>query len=212
MAPFACGGTAVRVRLPRLDGAARYHSGCGLDGGIRRHVPWCDAIRHHEIPLGGLDVLDQHVAHALQIDGRAPFSRIGEVLGVSDQTVARRYARLRRRGGVRVLGLTDPLRIGLTAVVRAGAVHAGRGGLGRRGAGPAHRHPLGEPDVGRHRDLLRRARRRCPTQADALLLQKLPRTPRVVQVTAHAMLHVFFGRPLSPLTRTGPLGRSRYGR
>jgi hypothetical protein len=42
-------------------------------------------------------------------------------------------------------------------------------------------------------------------QDDALLLQKLPQTPRVVQVTAHALLHVFFGQDLSPVTRTGPL-------
>ncbi len=44
-----------------------------------------------------------------------------------------------------------------------------------------------------------------PGQDDALLLQKLPRTPRVVQVTAHAMLHVFFGQEMSPVTRWGPL-------
>ncbi|WP_280393334.1 AsnC family protein [Nocardia wallacei] len=31
--------------------------------------------------------------HALQVDGRAPFSRIADVLGVSDRTVARRSAR-----------------------------------------------------------------------------------------------------------------------
>lgn len=42
-----------------------------------------------------LDPLDLKLLHALQIDGRAPFSRIAEVLGVSDQTVARRFRRLR---------------------------------------------------------------------------------------------------------------------
>ena len=44
---------------------------------------------------GTLDALDLKLLHALQIDGRAPFSRIAEVLGVSDQTVARRFRRLR---------------------------------------------------------------------------------------------------------------------
>ncbi|MYR89980.1 AsnC family transcriptional regulator, partial [Streptomyces sp. SID685] len=41
------------------------------------------------------DELDRRLVHALQIDGRAPFSTIAEALGVSDRTVARRYARLR---------------------------------------------------------------------------------------------------------------------
>ena len=33
-------------------------------------------------PLGDLDPLDQQVAQALQLDGRAPFRRIGEVLEI----------------------------------------------------------------------------------------------------------------------------------
>lgn len=40
------------------------------------------------------DQLDLQVLSALEVDGRASFSRIGAVLGVSDQTVARRYRRL----------------------------------------------------------------------------------------------------------------------
>ncbi|MFD2415553.1 AsnC family protein [Amycolatopsis pigmentata] len=52
--------------------------------------------------------LDRAVVHASQIDGRAPFSRIGEVLDVSDQTVARRHGRLRAMSALRVVGLTTP--------------------------------------------------------------------------------------------------------
>ncbi|WP_328400360.1 Lrp/AsnC family transcriptional regulator [Nocardia sp. NBC_00403] len=43
----------------------------------------------------------------MQIDGRASFSRIAEVLGVSDRTVARRYERLRAAGKLRVTSATD---------------------------------------------------------------------------------------------------------
>jgi DNA-binding Lrp family transcriptional regulator len=60
-------------------------------------------------PGDDFDDLDREVVHALQVDARAPFRRIGEVLGVSDQTVARRYARLLERQALRVLGLTDPV-------------------------------------------------------------------------------------------------------
>ena len=44
------------------------------------------------------DPLDRQLVHALQLDPRAPFSRVAAVLGVSDQTVARRYSRLRTDG------------------------------------------------------------------------------------------------------------------
>ncbi len=49
-----------------------------------------------------LDTLDRCLLHALQIDGRVPFSRIAAVLDVSDRTVARRFGRLRATGALRV--------------------------------------------------------------------------------------------------------------
>ncbi|GGT06639.1 AsnC family transcriptional regulator [Streptomyces kurssanovii] len=49
-----------------------------------------------------LDALDRRLLHALQLDGRAPFSRIAGVLDTSDRTVARRFERLRAAGAVRV--------------------------------------------------------------------------------------------------------------
>ena len=58
------------------------------------------------------DELDRQLVHALQINGRAPFSAIAEVLGVSDRTIARRYARLRSVGGLRVLGGIDSTALG----------------------------------------------------------------------------------------------------
>src|SRR3954467_5861591 len=50
-----------------------------------------------------LDRVDRQILHALQIAPRAPFARIATVLGVSEQTVARRYQRMRGAGIVRVL-------------------------------------------------------------------------------------------------------------
>ncbi|GAA5049967.1 Lrp/AsnC family transcriptional regulator [Streptomyces similanensis] len=60
-----------------------------------------------------LDTLDRRLVHALQIDGRAPFSRIAAVLGVPERTVARRYHRLRSALVVRVVGLVDSARVGM---------------------------------------------------------------------------------------------------
>ncbi|WP_435590287.1 Lrp/AsnC family transcriptional regulator [Nocardia sp. bgisy118] len=59
-----------------------------------------------------LDAVDLGLLHALQVDGRAPFSRIAQVLSVSDRTVARRFARLAATGAVRVTGVTDSGRTG----------------------------------------------------------------------------------------------------
>ncbi|MEV6896287.1 AsnC family protein [Amycolatopsis sp. NPDC051372] len=59
-----------------------------------------------------LDDLDRRLTHAFQLDGRVPFSRLAEVLGVSDQTVARRYHRLRSAGVVRVVGVPEVTRLG----------------------------------------------------------------------------------------------------
>jgi len=59
-----------------------------------------------------LDDVDRALIHALHLDGRAPFTKIGEVLGVSTQTVARRYRRLRAEASLRVVGLPDPQRAG----------------------------------------------------------------------------------------------------
>lgn len=50
-----------------------------------------------------VDDLDLRILHCLVVDGRAPFARIGGVLGVSEQTVARRFRRLRDEGLVHVV-------------------------------------------------------------------------------------------------------------
>ncbi|MGW0749116.1 Lrp/AsnC family transcriptional regulator [Streptomyces sp. NPDC002587] len=60
-----------------------------------------------------LDTLDRRLIHALQIDGRASFSRIADVLGVTERTITRRYHRLRSALVVRVAGLVDSRRIGM---------------------------------------------------------------------------------------------------
>jgi len=59
-----------------------------------------------------IDDLDRQIIHALIIDGRAPFSHIAAVVGVSEQTVARRYRRMRSNGLLRVVGLPDSQRLG----------------------------------------------------------------------------------------------------
>ncbi|MEW2066491.1 AsnC family transcriptional regulator [Streptomyces sp. NPDC007346] len=59
-----------------------------------------------------IDATDRRIVHALQVDGRASFSRIAAVLGLGERTVARRYQRLRSRLALRVVGVSDARRFG----------------------------------------------------------------------------------------------------
>ena len=140
------------------------------------------------------DELDRRLVHALQIDGRAPFSIIAEALGVSDRTVARRYARMRSAGVIRVLGGFDPTALG--AVLWFLRVRCA----------PAAALPVAEALAGRPdtswvslnsggTEITCVVRTESEADSEALLLAKLPRTPRVEGVTAHSVLHAFYGGP-----------------
>ena len=150
------------------------------------------------------DDLDRALVHALQLDGRAPFSRIAEVLGVSDQTVARRYTRLRTTGAVRVLGLTDPAVVGdVVWMVRVqclpdAAVPVAEA-LARR-TDTSWVHVLSDGT-----EVVATTRAASGQDSDALLLRKLPHTPRVVGVSARCVLHQFFGGPLGLVNKSGVL-------
>lgn len=152
----------------------------------------------------GFDALDRQLVHALQLDGRAPFSRIAAVLGVSDQTVARRYTRHRTSGALKVLGLADAQALGdVTWMVRVqcapdAAVSVAEA-LARRTDTSWVSLMSGGTEIA--------AVCRAPSSdhSDALLLQKLPRTPSVVGVTAHCLLHEFFGGPQGLISKSGAL-------
>ena len=150
------------------------------------------------------DTLDRQLVHALQLDGRIPFSRIAQALGVSDQTVARRYGRLRGEGAVQVLGLTSPealgevqwvIRVQCTPDAAASVAEA----LARRDDTAWVSLTSGGTEIN------------CATRApggqagNSLLLQRLPRTPSVVGVTAHCVLHTYFGGAMSPVNKTDTL-------
>ena len=61
-----------------------------------------------------MDAVDVDLIHALQVAPRAAAATIGEAIGVSEQTVARRYDALHRGGVLRVVGIVDPGAFGLS--------------------------------------------------------------------------------------------------
>jgi DNA-binding Lrp family transcriptional regulator len=157
------------------------------------------------------DDLDRGLLHALQVDGRAPFRRIAEVLGVSDQTVARRYARLRSTQALRVIGVSDPAVVGddqwmVRARCAPDAAPEIADALARR------------PDTSwislnsGGTEIACSLRASDTAAAGEMLLSRLPRTPRVLDVSAHQILHVFYGGAQEPFTKQGTLDEDQVAR
>jgi len=140
-----------------------------------------------------LDDIDRGLVHALHLDARAPFSRVGAVLGVSTQTVTRRYQRLRAEAGLRVVGLPDPDRAGLTQwIVRLTAQPSTARTLARSLARRSDTSWVKLTSGGTEIVSI------VHTPVDApssMLLHDIPRTASVTAVSAHFMLHVYLGGP-----------------
>jgi DNA-binding Lrp family transcriptional regulator len=157
-----------------------------------------------------VDDLDRQLAQCLGVDGRASFSAIAEVLGVSDQTVARRYRRLRSAGVLRVVGLKYPKSAGyanwfLRLRCVPGSGEAIAAALAKRSDTAWVQLLSGDTEV------------LCSLRGDASdgtesLLTRLPRSGRIVAVTAYSRLHMFTGGPdalgfmdVLPASRVAPL-------
>lgn len=141
-----------------------------------------------------MELLDRQLVHALHVDGRATFSRIGAVLGVSDQTVARHYRKLHSAGTARVVGRLEARRLGhVVWVVRLQCVPGASLAVARALASRPDTYWVrlasgGTEVVGYVQVHSERVR-------DALLLDKLPATRQVSAISAHRVLHVFRGGP-----------------
>ncbi len=145
------------------------------------------------MPPVTLDDLDRAVLHALHIDGRVQFNHVATVLGTSPQTVARRYRKLRESGALRVVGMIDArrsgqvewfLRLGCTPDAALKVAKA----LGRRPDTSWVQLTSGGTEIS--------CVIRAANAPEALLLQQLPKTPKVVSVSAHCLLRSFVGGPV----------------
>ncbi|MFC0432804.1 Lrp/AsnC family transcriptional regulator [Kutzneria buriramensis] len=135
-----------------------------------------------------LDGIDRGLLHALQLDGRVPFSRVADVLGVSETTVARRYKRLRAVAALRVVGVANGVLFGRTAWTL------------RLRCTPDVAMPLAKalakrPDIFWVHVMSGGAEISCHAQLapgeESILLEKLPRASRVLDVSAHSVLNAF---------------------
>ncbi|MBB2938596.1 DNA-binding Lrp family transcriptional regulator [Amycolatopsis bartoniae] len=148
------------------------------------------------------DATDLQILHALHLDARAPFARIASTIGVSDQTVARRYTRLRSEGSLRIWGLVDPARLGhMEWVVRIRCTPDSAAGVAAALARRTDTSWISRTSGGTELVCVTQA----PTPADELLLKSLPRNARILDVTAHCLLHAFCGRAGGVVTKLAAL-------
>ncbi|MBP2051416.1 DNA-binding Lrp family transcriptional regulator [Streptomyces griseochromogenes] len=140
------------------------------------------------------DQLDLQLLSALEINGRASFSRIGQVLGVSDQTIARRFRRLSAEGGLRVVALRDAEALGQDQwMLRVRCAPDAASVIADALAKRPDTNWIGLAAGGT--EVVCLTRPRSPGDHDDLLLGKLPRTPSVVEIRAQQLLHRFYGGP-----------------
>jgi len=135
-----------------------------------------------------VDDLDRQLAQCLGVDGRASFAAIAGILGVSDQTIARRYRRLRSAGALRVVGLRSAKEGGASWFLRMRCVP---------GSGEAIATALAQRNDTAWVQLLSGdtevlcALRDDPREGSDALLARLPRSNRIVAVTAYSRLRMF---------------------
>lgn len=136
-----------------------------------------------------IDRLDRRLVHALLLHGRASFRQLADALGSSEQTIARRYRRLREAGVVRVVVVPDPRRypenLFLRIRIQPGAAVAVARAM-------AARRDISWVTVSAGASEVTCSLRTASADArDALLLQGLPRASQVLGVTTATLLHVF---------------------
>jgi DNA-binding Lrp family transcriptional regulator len=137
-----------------------------------------------------VDDVDRRLIHALAIDARASFRTLGEVIGCSDQTAARRYRRLQEVADLRVLGDVEATRVGWDDwLLRLQCTPAGTlpvaEALSRRADTRWVQLASGGTEV------VCVVQARTAEQRDALLLKGLPGSRHVVGVTAHLLLETY---------------------
>jgi DNA-binding Lrp family transcriptional regulator len=147
-----------------------------------------------------LDAVDRQIIHILSIEPRASFRTIADVTGMSDQTAARRYRRLCETAGLRVLGVPEGSRLGWTDwFIRLQTTPGGADSIAEALARRPDTRWVHLASGGT--EIICTLQARTEEQRDALFLHGLPGSRRVVQISAHSILHNFTPGPWRQATR-----------
>jgi DNA-binding Lrp family transcriptional regulator len=147
-----------------------------------------------------LDPVDWQIIHILTVEPRASFRTVADVAGISDQTAARRYRRLSETAGLRVLGVVDGSRLGWADwFVRLQTTPGSADSIAEARARRPDTRWVHLASGGT--EIVCTLQARSPEQRDALFLHGLPGSRRVVQITAHSILHNFNPGPWQGVSR-----------
>ncbi|MCX5562906.1 Lrp/AsnC family transcriptional regulator [Streptomyces sp. NBC_00038] len=139
-----------------------------------------------------LDSIDRKILHSLRCAPRISFRRLGELADVSEQTAARRYQALYRRGVVRVAGLVDPAVYGRAQWVARIRCRPDR-------VGPLADSLARRPDIAfaalasGGSEIICIISSPVDLQRDDVLLRQLPKSTSVLDVRIDLLLHPFGG-------------------
>ena len=67
-----------------------------------------------------LDQIDRAIIERLQVDGRAPYTRLGAAVGLSEAAVRQRVQRMIESGVMQIVAVTDPLQVGFPRAAMLG--------------------------------------------------------------------------------------------
>ena len=138
-----------------------------------------------------MDQIDRRIVQCLLQDGRASFRRIAQVAGVSEQTVARRYRALVAEGAVRVRALPRPG--GSREQTWFVRVECRPDATDTLADALAAREDTSYVSVTSGGSEIVCRTRSDPTRPYGSVLQRLPRTAKVLGFHAYAVLHMYLG-------------------
>ena len=139
-----------------------------------------------------LDALDKQIVRCLQISPRATYRRIGDAVGVSEQTIARRYRALYRDGVLHVVGIVNPKALGESDwLVRIRSRPDATLDLGRA---LSQRPDIAWVSVSAGgAEIVCAVRSHTREARERLLVDRLPRTSAVLDLSASVILRHFVG-------------------
>lgn len=148
-----------------------------------------------------MDRLDGQILHAVQILPRVSFRRIAEVVGATEQTVARRFRTMERQGIARVVGVVDPRMHGDAQWVAR--IRAKPDDLRRVADALVRRPDVTHANVHSNWTALVCLVRAPIGVPEDGLLQRLPRTTVLLGLDVELLLHTFGSRATACWTGYG---------
>ncbi|MFT4124973.1 MAG: Lrp/AsnC family transcriptional regulator [Gordonia sp. (in: high G+C Gram-positive bacteria)] len=144
----------------------------------------------HDSPT--MDQVDVQIAHAIRVSPRVSFTDIADILDIPEQTVARRYRRMRRDGLLRVTVAVNPQALGeITWQVR---VRCRPDGVAAVADALARRDDVSWISV--HSagwEVIFNLQATNSADSQELLTRLLPKAEPVLGVSPAAVLHLFIG-------------------